>query len=77
MSIVLDTDQQTIPLTGGEYIISTFLNGGAASLEVQQLDSSNWASVGTLTESPQEIKLPRSCNVRLTKTGSALVEISR
>lgn len=77
MPLTLNTDQQELPLTGGDYVVSTFLEGGTASLEVKQLDSSNWAPVGELTETPQELRLPRTCEIRLTKTGSAFVEISR
>lgn len=77
MAIVLDTDQQTTSLYAGTYIISTFLNGGTASLDVQHSGSSNWANAGTLTETPQVLEFPRGGTARLTKTGSALVEISR
>lgn len=78
MAIVLDTDQQTIPLVGGEYNITAFLNGGTAIIETQKNDSSNWASIGDLPDGLEmRMNFPRSCNVRLTKTGAALVEISR
>lgn len=78
MAIVLNTDQQTIPLVGGEYNITAFLNGGTAIIETQKNDSSNWASIGDLPDALEmRVNLPRDCNVRLTKTGAALVEISR
>lgn len=77
MAIVLNADQQTVNLTGGDYIISTFLNGGTASLEMQQTGSTNWASVGTLTAEPQVISIAFDSTIRLTKTGGALVELSR
>ncbi|APC46547.1 hypothetical protein [Alteromonas phage PB15] len=75
--ITLDTDQQTIQLDGGEYIVSTFLNGGSASLDVINEGGSAWSPVGTLTDSPQRMFIQRGASVRLTKTGGALVEINR
>lgn len=77
MAIILDTDQQEVTLYGGTYIISTFLNGGTASIDVQQQGSTNWASAGTLTTEPQLLEFPRGGQIRLTKTGAAVVELSR
>ena len=78
MSIVLNTDQQTIPLVGGEYNIAAFLNGGTAIIETQKNDSSNWANIGDLPDGLEmRMNFPRDCLVRLTKTGAAVVEISR
>lgn len=77
MTIVLNTDQQETPLDGGDYVISVILNGGTATLDLQHNDSSNWVDVGTLSETPEVFTLPYKCKLRLTKTGSSLVEISR
>ncbi len=77
MAIILDTNLQTVRLNSGEYVISTFLNGGTASIDVQHLGSVNWAPAGTLTTEPQVIRATAGGKLRLTKTGSALVEISQ
>lgn len=78
MALVLNTDQQTIPLTGGWYNITAFLSGGTAIIETQKNGSSNWASIGDLPDALEmRMNFPRDCLVRLTKTGASLVEISR
>ncbi|QGZ13125.1 hypothetical protein [Alteromonas phage XX1924] len=78
MTDVLNTDQQTIPLVGGEYNITAFLGGGTAIIETQKNGSLNWASIGDLPDGLEmRMNFPRDCLVRLTKTGAAAVEISR
>ena len=78
MTIVLNTDQQIVELTGGDYVITTTLNGGTASLHVAQYSSGspNWIGAGALTATPQVITVPSNGSLRLTKTGAAIVELS-
>ncbi|QPG06945.1 hypothetical protein IT774_07530 [Salinimonas marina] len=76
MTYTLNTDQQSAALFGGHYVISTFLNGGTASLEMQHRKSQNWAPLGELTEVIQTVYIPAGAKIRITKTGSATVEIS-
>ena len=78
MTIVLNTDQQIVELTGGDYVITTTLSAGTASLDVAHftVGTPNWVSAGALTAVPQVITLPSNGYVRLTKTGAAIVELS-
>lgn len=74
----LDTNDQIESVTGGQYVVSTFLNGGTASLETQLNGSNRWSNVGTLSDGqPQVLTLGTSSKVKLTKTGSAVVELSK
>ena len=77
MAIELNTDQQVVELSGGDYVITTTLNGGTASLHVAHYssDTLNFISVGALTSTPQVITVPISGSLRLTKTGAAIVEL--
>lgn len=78
MTILLNTDQQIVKLTGGDYVIATTLSAGTASLDVAHYSSGtpNWVSAGALTATPQVITVPSDGSVRLTKTGEAIVELS-
>lgn len=77
MLYILNASNPEQPVTGGEYNITAFLNGGTAVVEVKKDGSDNWANIGDLPDALEmRINLPLASTVRLTPTGGAVVEIS-